>query len=200
MSYKTEAFATKSCNSLLGNKIEFLEKISTETLNNNIPGDVVECGVYKGGSARLLATIFKNKQVLLFDSFEGMLEDDAIKTGGHFKGHFNDTDLDRVKNYLSDKTNCSFHKGWLPSSADFLTTENFCLVHLDLDLYQSTKAAIEIFWPRLNVGGHMIFDDYNWHACPGVNLAIEEYFTDPTNHSKITQDNYEHMISIQKLK
>lgn len=169
------AFSSLPNLSLLGSKMHYLAKIATDIAVQNLSGDVVECGVYKGGSARLLATIFSNKNVLLFDSFEGMKESDQIENG-HRKGDFSDISLSEVQNYLADKTNCSFFPGWLPNSASHLTDEEFCFVHLDLDLYQSTRQAIEIFWPRLVPNGAMVFDDWEWIHCPGVKQSITEYF------------------------
>lgn len=175
MSYIDIAFGEKPNNSLLGQKISVLEKSSVDILKKNLPGDIAECGVYKGGSARLLATIFPNKKIFLFDSFDGMHESDVLPNG-HNKGDFSDTSLLQVKDYLGDKPNCLFFSGWLPESASSLTDEKFSLVHIDLDLYQSTKTAINLFWPRLVEGGFMIFDDYRWKHCPGVEKAISEYF------------------------
>lgn len=189
-----EAFANKYNTSLLGHKLNFIESASKTILENNIEGDIVECGVYKGGSARLLATIFPNKKIYLFDSFEGMLENDTLESGHHIKGDFNDTSLESVKEYLSDKNNCLFYRGWLPESANFLSDEIFSLVHVDLDLYQSTKSAIEIFWPRLSNGGMMIFDDVNWTPCPGVDIAIQEFF----QNIKHTKYDYQNMCAIKK--
>ena len=173
--YIAAAFQNTDNKSLLGDKMRFLEKISMSILNANIAGDIAECGVYQGGSARLLATIFSQKKIMLFDSFEGMIESDILQHG-HKKGDFSNTSVENVKNYLKDKPNCSLYPGWIPDSTTFLTNETFSLVHLDLDLYQSTKAAIEIFWPRLSHHGAMVFDDWEWQHCPGVKQSIHEYF------------------------
>jgi O-methyltransferase len=177
MSFISQAFSNIPNTSLLGTKMDYLESTAHTILNLNLDGDVAECGVYKGGSARLLATMFPNKKIFLFDSFEGMLESDTLERG-HQKGDFRDTSLEQVRSYLSDKPNCSFFPGWIPSSASFLREERFCLVHLDLDLYQSTKAAIEIFWPKIVDGGVIVFDDWEWQNCPGVKQSITEYFDD----------------------
>lgn len=195
MSFLNEAFSVKTNTSLLGYKLQFVEYIASKVLENNTNGDIAECGVYKGGSARLLATIFPNKKIYLYDSFEGMLEDDSMESGHHIKGQFNDTSIEAVQNYLSDKDNCLFFKGWIPESTKSLTNETFSLVHVDLDLYQSTQSAIEIFWPRLTIGGMMIFDDIDWEPCPGVNRAIKEYFTN-IPHNRY---DYQHICAIQKL-
>lgn len=175
MSFMSQAFTTDiPSTSLLGN-IDHFASVAKGILDLNLEGDVAECGVYKGGSARLLATIFPNKKIFLFDSFEGMIENDILDKG-HKKGDFKDTSLEQVKSYLSDKPNCAFFPGWIPSSASFLNEEKFCFVHLDLDLYQSTKASIEIFWPKIVSGGVMVFDDWEWENCPGVTQSITEYF------------------------
>ena len=50
----------------------------------------------------------------------------------------------------------------------------YSLVHLDADLYISTRDAIIYFYPRLNPGAVCIFDDYKWPKCEGVQKAIEE--------------------------
>jgi hypothetical protein len=175
MSYIESAFSQKPDNSLLGPKMSVLEGASVNILKKNLTGDIAECGVYKGGSARLLATIFPNKKIFLFDSFEGIHENDVLPSG-HRKGDFSDTSLLQVKDYLDDKPNCLFFPGWLPESASFLTDEKFSLVHIDLDLYESTKAAINLFWPKLVEGGVMVFNNYKRHHGLGVEKAILEYF------------------------
>lgn len=182
--YILEAFSGKYNTSLLGEKMVYLADVAEYVKDQNLSGDVVECGVYKGGCSRLLSTIFSDKKILLFDSFSGMMENDASPQGYHKMGEFSDTSLDSVKEYLNDKNNCCFYQGWFPQSAEFLTDETFCFVHADFDLYQSTKSCVEIFWPRLVSGGVMIFDDYDWFACPGVNQTISEYFTENIPHAK----------------
>lgn len=189
-----QAFDNTHNNSLLGSKMQILESTAMNILNDNLDGDVAECGVYKGGSARLLSSAFPHKKVFLFDSFSGMMESDSFPNG-HQKGDFADTSLDQVKAYLADKPNCLFFQGWIPESTHFLTKEKFCFVHLDLDLYASTKSAIGIFWPRIVEGGVMIFDDWRWHACPGVEKAINEYFNTNIQHTIHISD---HMCIIYK--
>jgi hypothetical protein len=194
MSYIDTAFQEKPNHSLLGPKMPILEGAAVNALKKNLIGHVAECGVYKGGSARLLATIFPNKKIFLFDSFDGMHENDTLPNG-HHKGDFSDTSLSQIQNYLDDKPNCVFFPGCLPESASSLTDEQFCFVHIDLDLYQSTKTAINLFWPRLVEGGFMVFDDYKWPHCPGVEKAISEYF-DNSNilHEKIVINHHFYCI------
>lgn len=186
--------------SCLYNKLFFVEDIGNYILDNNIPGLIAEAGVYKGGCARLLATIFPDREILLFDSFEGMKEDDHDPEGKHHTGDFSDTSLEGVKNYLIDKPNCRFYQGWFPESASFLTDEKFALVHADMDYYQSTVACIETFWPKLNTGGAIIFDDYEWVACPGVKKAIDEYFNDSNIKYQVVIPDYPDQKTLAYIK
>jgi hypothetical protein len=56
--------------------------------------------------------------------------------------------------------------------------EKFCFVHMDADIYQSTKAGLEFFWPKMVRLGAMVFDDWNYKGTKGVEYAITEYFAD----------------------
>lgn len=158
-------------------KIEFLSEIASDILEKKILGNVVECGVWKGGSARLLATIFKDKKIYLFDSFEGFIKNDTL-TNHYNKGSFSDTSLKNVQEYLSDKTNCIFCPGWFPETISCIKEEKekFCFVYLDMDHYQSTIDALNFFWDKLSTNGVILFDDWKNHCCPGIEKAIEDFF------------------------
>jgi O-methyltransferase len=171
--------------SCLGNKLFYLELLASALKELELPGLVAEAGVYKGGSAKLLATIFNDRDILLFDSFQGMLENDSHQKGMHQAGDFSDSSLADVQQYLASNTNCKFYPGWFPSSADFLTDEQFVMVHLDMDYYQSTQSGIEVFWPRLVTGGILVLDDFGWKACPGVDQAFHEYFSQRDDYERL---------------
>ena len=141
----------------------------------DLSGSVAEIGVYKGGTAQILADHLPTKRIHLFDTFEGMPETNP-KYDIHEPGDFSDTSLEAVQALLKDRENVEFWPGRFPESATGLLDLRFCLVHVDVDIYESTKAAIEFFWPRLVEGGIMVFDDYNAPRCPGTNKAVDEYF------------------------
>jgi hypothetical protein len=183
--------------SCLGSKLFYLELLGQGLKELELPGLVAEAGVYKGGSAKLLATIFDDRQVLLFDSFVGMLENDSHEQGTHRIGDFSDSSLDSVQAYLQDNTNCRFYPGWFPATAEFLTDEQFVMVHLDMDYYQSTQHGIDLFWPRIVSGGIMVLDDYGWEACPGVKQAFHEYF-DSRSDYEILDSSVPYVIAICK--
>lgn len=158
-------------------KIEFLSSIACDILDKDIDGDVVECGVYRGGSARLLATIFPHKKIFLFDSFCGFIKNDLIKNQFQI-GSFSDTSIDEVKSYLSDKENCIFCPGWLPESANTFISTPLSFVYMDMDYYESTVKSLEIFWPMVKTGGVIVFDDWEESCCPGIKIAINDFFSE----------------------
>ncbi|APG28027.1 hypothetical protein A7E78_09375 [Syntrophotalea acetylenivorans] len=145
---------------------------------NHVPGDAVEVGVYKGGTALLMATALKNstQQIHLFDTFCGM---PAAKPDVdlHRAGDFSDTTAESVSSLLQNFNNIHLHPGLFPDSLprDW-HNHRFSLVHIDVDIFSSTLACCRYFYPRLNPGGVMVIDDYGFPSCPGVRKAVDEYF------------------------
>jgi len=147
----------------------------------NVEGDVVEAGVFQGGTALLLKKIMSrqggSKLLYLFDSFEGMKEVNG-SDNRHLLGDFNDTSLEQVKSVVGTEKFIVYRKGWIPETFDGLEEKLFCFVHIDLDLYQSILDCCEFVYPRLSRGGVIVFDDYGYASCPGALRAITEFFSD----------------------
>jgi O-methyltransferase len=142
-----------------------------------IPGDIAEVGVYKGGTAKLLAQTLPEKQIHLFDTFQGMPPADAT-IDLHRQGDFADTSLPAVQSHLSDCSNVRFYQGLFPSTAGPIARLKFSLVHVDADIYDSVKACCQFFYERLERNGVMVFDDYGFPTCPGARKAVDEFFSD----------------------
>ncbi len=141
------------------------------------PGAWAEAGVYRGGSAELLCAIKPAATPFhLFDTFGGM---PSVETGdGAFRpGDFADTSVSAVRARLAGTPGLSFHPGFFPDSAatEELRATRFQFVHLDLDLYQSTLAGLEFFYPRLLPGGALISHDYGDITVPGVKRAFDDF-------------------------
>lgn len=143
----------------------------------HVPGDFAELGVYRGGTAKLVAQLCPDKKLHLFDTFEGMPTTDE-KRDVHAAGEFSDTSLDGVQGYLTDCPNAVFHQGFFPATASGLDDVRFAYVHVDADIYKSTLDALEFFYPKMTPGGVMVFDDYEWPDCPGVRQALDEFLAD----------------------
>ena len=70
--------------------------------------------------------------------------------------------------------NVILKRGLFPETTAGLEARRFAFVYVDFDYYISTRDAIALFAPRINPGGVMVFDDYEWPQCPGVAEAIEQ--------------------------
>ena len=152
-----------------------LYQIARQTAH--IAGDVAEVGVYKGGTAKLLAQSLPHKCVHLFDTFAGMPATNA-NLDTHTAGDFADTSLLAVQNHLRDCENVRFYQGFFPSTAGPIEGSRFTLVHVDADIYDSVRACCHFFYPRLEKDGVLVFDDYGFPTCPGARRAVDEFFSD----------------------
>jgi hypothetical protein len=137
-----------------------------------IPGEMAEAGVYRGGTAAVMLAASPAKRLRLFDTFEGL----PHAGGGFATGEYCGSTEDVRKNLHRWANRIDMHKGLFPDSATGLDTLRFSFVHLDLDLYDSTVAALEWFWPRINHGGILLSHDYP--LVDGVVRAFHEFFDD----------------------
>jgi O-methyltransferase len=149
----------------------------------NLKGEFWECGVYKGGTARMLYDIIRNESksedriIRLFDTYDGMPETDILKDV-HQKGNFGDTSLEEVKKIVGESDTIHYHKGFIPKTFEGLDGKTIALAHIDVDIYQSVLDCCEFIYPRITAGGVFIFDDYGFPSCPGARTAVDEYFSD----------------------
>lgn len=141
----------------------------------NVPGVFVECGVDRGGSAKLIAQVANGRPLHLFDTFSGMPETNP-EEDLHKAGDFPTPGLEKVKSFVGGE-NVIFHPGMVPETFEGWS-EPIAFAHLDMDLYSSTLDACKVIYPRLSKGGIMVMDDYGRPSCPGARKAIDEYFAD----------------------
>lgn len=150
----------------------------------HLDGDMAECGVYRGGTAYLLAqTIARQSarpiQLHLFDTFAGMPATADSDPSTHRQGDFGDVSLDSVKAYLKAFANVCFHPGMIPETFAQQEAGRYSFVHVDVDLYQSVRDCCSFFYPRMVRGGVMIFDDYGFpHYRDAAKRAVDEFFRD----------------------
>ncbi len=79
--------------------------------------------------------------------------------------------LDQVRAALGEFPAIRYYPGWIPTTFSGLTERAYRFVHVDVDLYQPTRDAVEYFYPRLSAGGIIVSDDYNW---PGARRALDD--------------------------
>jgi O-methyltransferase len=151
----------------------------------NIAGDLAELGVYQGDTARIIHLCAPDRELHLFDTFEGFpagdLAGETGKASGYTTRHFADTSVEKVIEKISGNENIHFHKGYFPDTADELKETKFCFVSMDADLAAPTKAGLEFFYPRLSSGGVIMVHDYNpeW---PGLMKAVNDFSDNIPEH------------------
>jgi O-methyltransferase len=144
-------------------------------------GDVAECGVYQGGTARLLANVIRDagasRSLALCDTFAGMPDTDP-RVDLHRKGDFSDTSLEAVHRYLAAYENIQYVPGLIPASLVPLTQRRFCFVHIDLDIRAAVLDASRFFYERVTPGGFLVYDDYGFASTPGARQAVDTFYAD----------------------
>jgi O-methyltransferase len=164
---------------LLLTPLEANQLFSLVRATSKLGGSMAEVGVYRGASARLIREADPARHLHLFDTFEGLpepAENDAELHLGRFKENQFSCSLEEVKNYLEGFRNIYFHKGPFPATGEAVVGERFSLVHSDVDLYASTLAVLDFFYPRMLPGGVILSHDFA--TCRGPHDALTEFFKD----------------------
>lgn len=166
---------TRSRTALLMTDAAALHLIACARAAARLGGAMAEAGVLMGGSARLIAAVKGAAPLHLFDVFETLQAYDATDSAvaAHF-GTVHGT-LAAVADLLSPFAGIALHPGIFPQSAAGLEDLRFAFVHIDLDLPEGMRAALEFFHPRLLPGGILVGDDY---ADPGVFATFETFFAE----------------------
>lgn len=143
-------------------------------------GVAAEIGSYKGGSAYFIASVFREitgeeQWVHVFDTFEGHPNKITSADSYHEIGMFSDTTYGDVSSYLSEFPGVRIHRGEFSKTAESLDDFEYSLVHIDVDIYQTTLDCLRYFAPRLLPGGIFVIDDYFSEKCPGVRKAVVEF-------------------------
>lgn len=160
-------------------RMDVIKREAKHVRGYSIPGGVVEIGVYFGGSLNHISLIFDDRPVFGVDTFEGMPKTREDIDTGHKEGDFSEPDYETVKQWFqTNRPNVALIKGMFPYCADRLPYQNYCFVHVDVDIYQSTFDCFAFFFPRLSSGGVIICDDYGFPQCRGAKQAVDEYLTD----------------------
>jgi O-methyltransferase len=168
-------------------------------VRNNIGGDIVECGVWRGGSMMMAALSLQHfgdrgRRLFLFDTFEGMPEPTAadlkfdgtraeekwasLKRGSGSDWNFAPLEAVQAAMYSTGypKEKLQFVKGPVETTLPAQAPDSVALMRLDTDFYISTKHELTHLYPRLVPGGVLIIDDFGSWA--GSRQAVLEYFSE----------------------
>lgn len=169
-------------------------------VRQNIPGDLVECGVWKGGSAMVMALTLRalgdtGRRIWLYDTFAGMTRpgeiDRRARDGAEMITrweHFQREDhnawtfapLDEVRanlestGYPSDKL--IYVQGEVENTIPARIPDTVAVLRLDTDWYQSTYHEMCHLYPRLAAGGLLVLDDYG--SFEGARAAVDQYIAE----------------------
>jgi len=167
--------------------------------DEQLAGDFVECGVWRGGSVMAMALQLNrlgvtDRRIWLYDTFAGMTEptaaDVAADTGEQAAAMMTRTEVGDGNNVWAHATrqdvelnlastnypgdNLIFVEGDVAQTLNAQAPESIAILRLDTDWYESTRMALEVLYPRLAIGGVCILDDYgHWQ---GARKAVDEYF------------------------
>ena len=147
---------------------------------SKLNGALIEVGVWRGGSGSLIAKKAQmlgiSDNVYLCDTFQGV-----VKAGGqdtrYTGGEHADTSKELVEELIKQLSlnNTKILVGVFPEqTANLVDDKTFRFCHVDVDVYQSAKDIVEWIWPKLTVGGMIVFDDYGFFGCEGVRRLVDE--------------------------
>lgn len=165
--------------------LDFLLSLISKCIYEDLPGDLIECGVFKGGSTiqigQRLKELNSNKHLHAIDTFEGHpfdSKEDITKKGEllHHKGRYSNVEYNKVRDLVSQKklNNIKLYKGSFDEVFPSLRDKTFCFAHVDADIYLSVKQCIIFLIDRMAPEGIIYFDDYNAQSCPGATKAVDE--------------------------
>lgn len=158
-------------------RMENLQFCVENIIQDNIEGDLMECGVWRGGACVFMKLILDrydvDKKIVLADSFgDGF----PVRTNPYDKQYeikdleiFETPTIEQVttnfKNYRVLDDNVIFVKGFFEESLKNTNIDTLCLLRADGDLYASTWPILEHMYPKLSSRGYCIIDDFFWTPC-----------------------------------
>lgn len=156
------------------------------------PGDVVECGVFRGDSLRRIAKTVKemapDRTVFGLDSFEGFppggitnLDISSLRSKTRLEGKFKGADdvPARLMRFAGTfEINLDLRTGYFEKTLPEIKDRDFCFIHIDCDTYSGHVEVLEALYDRLTPGGIIVYDDYGSDAWPGATRAVDEFFAE----------------------
>lgn len=178
----------KSAHTMVGlARLRNLKELTQATLDQRVPGDYIETGVWRGGCCILMKAVLavngeQTRKVYVADSFKGLPPPDPERFGadsGDVFHTFDELSVSRsqvennFKRYGLFDNNLVFVEGFFEETLPRLDVGPFALLRLDGDMYSSTITSLNELYPKLSPGGYIIVDDYG--CVPACKQAVEDY-------------------------
>jgi len=175
-------------------RIDNIRNCIESILQNRVPGDLIETGVWRGGASIFMRGTLKahnvhDRLVWVADSFEGLPEPDPerfpleakVQSGPVMRKAYHNfaVGLDEVKRnfaaygLLDDQV--KFLKGWFKDTLPTAPVGTLSLMRLDGDFYESTRDSLVYLYDKLSVGGFVIIDDYGEDTWTYCRKAVDEF-------------------------
>lgn len=163
------------------------ELVAEQIKAENIQGGVAEAGVNEGDFAFMINLCFPDRQLYLYDTFDGFDERDIEVEMNNaysceewlkrkpFSGTTASNKMQSVMQKMRFPESCIIRKGYFPESAAQEDKNTFAFVSIDMDLYAPIRAGLEFFYKRLSKGGYIFLHDYNHDNLTGAKVAVKEY-------------------------
>jgi len=178
-----------NAHTMIGRKrLDNIQECVEDVIVNNVPGDLAETGVWRGGACILMRGILRahdvrDRIVWLADSFEGIPDvgEDGYagdrKMALHRRNSVLAVSEDEVRrnfrNYDLLDEQVRFLPGWFKDTLPTAPIDALAVLRMDGDLYESTQVTLTSLYPKVSVGGYVIVDDYL--TCPPCKDAVDEY-------------------------
>lgn len=164
-----------------------LRALTESVIADNVPGDLIETGVWRGGACILMRAVLfaynvSDRSVWVVDSFEGLPVPSELRYPADAGSDFHTYEqlavsLDEVQEnfraYGLLDEQVTFLKGWFKNTLPNASIGQLALMRLDGDMYESTMDALTNLYPKLSPQGYAIIDDY--HAVPACKAAVSDY-------------------------
>ena len=165
-------------------------------VSRDVPGDIVECGVARGGSAALMGLALKQRaearQLWLFDTFEGLPaptpDDPDFDIARNYIGTCKGTIEDVMGSFERLELKASPVKGMFQNTLPTTEISEIAVLHIDGDWYESTKTVLNHLYDRVSVGGVIQLDDYGYWK--GSAKAVQEFFAERDMDPQLKQLDY----------
>ena len=158
-----------------------------DVIESDVPGDLIETGVWRGGSVILMRAVLKaydisDRTVWVADSFRGLPLPDASRYPADAGENLHEYEelavsLEQVRENFSMygllDGQVEFLEGWFRDTLPNAPIEQLAVMRLDGDYYESTWDALSSLYPKLSSGGHAIIDDY--HLLEGCRAAVDDF-------------------------
>jgi len=141
--------------------------------SKKLEGDLIEVGVWRGGTGVLIGCRDRRSKIYLCDTFKGV-----VKSSNHdsfyFNGEHSDATRGQVESLINkfELSNVRILEGVFPDNFMDLPIEKIKFCHIDVDVFESAKGVLDWVWSKMVLGGIVVFDDYGFIRCNGVTKYV----------------------------